>query len=87
MAVDANNLPIKIGNTLIRKSWIPLLPLVAIDISCGTATPLDVNHVNRSARTMQPNLTIITLQPVHLSNVAGQVYELIFHIHHRVNKT
>jgi hypothetical protein len=79
--------PIKIGNTLIRKSWIPLLTLGAIDISCGTATPLDVNNISRSARTRQPNLTIITLQPVHLSNVVGQVYELIFHIHHRVNET
>jgi hypothetical protein len=39
----ANNSPIKISNTLISKSWIPLLPLGAIDISCGTATPLDVN--------------------------------------------
>ncbi len=86
-AVYANNLPIKIGNTLICKGWIPLIPLGAIDISCGTATPLDMNYINRSARTMQPYITIIVLQLVHLSNIVGQVYELIFHIHHCVNKT
>ena len=87
--VYANNSWIKIGNTLICKGWTPLLLLLgAIEISCGTATQLDMNYINRSTRTRrQPYFTIIALQSVHLSNLTGQACELIFHINHRIYET